>query len=153
MPHSGAKLGVLWRRALHQVLFTPGPATCPGRCSYFYIMNTQFESVYETDINAPAAKVWQALTDPEIVRQYFFGSNLKSTWKIGEPISFSGEYEGQSYEDKGIIREFIPEELLTFTYLSNWSGLEDKPENYLLVSYFAADRTGRNAVENYPVKL
>ncbi|MGZ4038890.1 MAG: SRPBCC domain-containing protein, partial [Bacteroidia bacterium] len=32
-------------------------------------------------INAPAAKVWKALTDASIVKQYFFGTNVKSDWK------------------------------------------------------------------------
>ena len=33
------------------------------------------------------------------------------------------------------MQEFLPRERLTYSYLSNWSGLEDKPENYLLVTY------------------
>ena len=36
--------------------------------------------------NAPQAEVWKGLTDPEIVKQYFFGTNVKSDWKKGSPI-------------------------------------------------------------------
>lgn len=31
--------------------------------------------------------------------------------------------------------EFLLNEKLSYSYLSSWSGLEDKPENYLSVSY------------------
>lgn len=34
-----------------------------------------------------------------------------------------------------MVLEFIPQEKLTYSYLSSWSGLEDKPENYLKVTY------------------
>ena len=46
-------------------------------------------------INAPAAKVWQALTDPTIVKQYFFGTNVRSDWKKGGKIIWEGEWEGE----------------------------------------------------------
>ncbi|CAN5303431.1 hypothetical protein BH09BAC6_BH09BAC6_36660 [soil metagenome] len=45
---------------------------------------------------APAAKVWEGFTSREMVKKYFFGTNLKSDWKIGSPITFSGEWEGKA---------------------------------------------------------
>lgn len=98
-------------------------------------MHTNFKSTYKTTIKAPVHKVWDALTNPEIVKQYFFGSNLETDWSVGSLIFFKGEYEGKSYEDKGIVLEYTPNKKLVFSYLSNWSGLEDSPENYLRVSY------------------
>lgn len=98
-------------------------------------MQTNFRSTYQTIIKAPVEKVWDALTNPAIVKQYFFGSNLETSWQVGSPIYFKGEYEGKTYQDKGIIREFSPGHALEFTYLSDWSGLPDIPENYLLVRY------------------
>ncbi len=79
--------------------------------------------------------VWNALTNAEIVKQYFFGSDQVTDWKVGSPIYFRGEYEGKSYEDKGIVQEYVPNKKLSFSYLSSWNALEDKPENYLLVQY------------------
>lgn len=81
-------------------------------------------------IKAPAANVWKGLTDPELVKQYFFGTNLKSDWKAGGPITFSGEWEGKTYQDKGTILEIIPGEYVKYSYWSGMSGTEDKPENY-----------------------
>src|SRR4051794_25632853 len=87
------------------------------------------------NIKAPAAKVWNGLTDPELVKQYFFGTNLKSDWKEGSPITFSGEWDGKSYEDKGTILQITPGEYVKYSYWSSMSGTEDKPENYANVSY------------------
>ncbi len=98
-------------------------------------MKTNHQSIYQTIIKAPIEKVWDALINPEIVKQYFFGSNLAADWKPGGQIFWTGEYEGQTYIDKGIVQEFVPGEMLSYRYLSSWSGLEDRPENYLLVSY------------------
>lgn len=90
---------------------------------------------YQSTIKAPVEKVWEALTKPELVKQYFFGSDQKTDWRPGSSITWTGEYEGQSYTDKGIVQEFIPHEKLSFSYISSWNNYEDKPENYLLVSY------------------
>jgi uncharacterized protein YndB with AHSA1/START domain len=94
------------------------------------------------DINATAAEVWKGLTDPEIVKQYFFGTNVKSDWKVGSPITFSGEWEGKSYSDKGDIQEITPGKYLKYSYWSSMGGTEDKPENYANVSYTVDENDG-----------
>lgn len=98
-------------------------------------MQTQFKTHFTTIINAPPEKVWEALTTPEIVKQYFFGTDLVTDWKIGGPIIFQGEWEGQKYKDKGEVLEYKHNKKLSYSYLSNWSGKEDLPENYLWISY------------------
>jgi uncharacterized protein YndB with AHSA1/START domain len=86
-------------------------------------------------INASASKVWDALINPVKIKQYLFGTETISDWKIGSPIKYRGEWQGKKYEDKGIIRNIIPEKLLESTYWSSMSGLADVPENYKNVSY------------------
>jgi uncharacterized protein YndB with AHSA1/START domain len=98
-------------------------------------MQQDFKTVFQTTVHAPVDKVWHALTDAGMVRQYFFGSNLETDWKPGSPIRFTGEYEGKTYLDKGVVQEYVPNEKLAFSYLSSWSNLPDEPQNYLLVSY------------------
>lgn len=105
-------------------------------------MQTNHQTKYRTIVKAPIDKVWEALTDPSVVKKYFFGSNLETDWKVGSPLYFKGEYEGKTYQDKGIVQEFIPYESLSFSYLSNWSGLPDSSENYLLVSYKVSEVSG-----------
>jgi len=98
-------------------------------------MQRDHEIAYKSVIKAPVAAVWNALIDPEIVKQYFFGSNQETNWEVGGQILWTGEYEGQAYTDKGIVQEYNPNEKVAYSYLSSWSGKEDKPENYLYVSY------------------
>lgn len=86
-------------------------------------------------IDSPASKVWEALTTPELIKQYFFGTEASSDWKVGSPITFSGEYKGKSYHDKGTILEVIPSKIFRYSYWSSMSGIEDKPENYVPVTY------------------
>jgi uncharacterized protein YndB with AHSA1/START domain len=92
--------------------------------------------------NAPEAAVWKGLTDPEIVKQYFFGTNVKSDWKQGSPITWSGEWDGYKYEDKGEILDVVTGKYVKYSYWSSMSGTEDKPENYHNVSYELAEKQG-----------
>ena len=87
------------------------------------------------EINAPVAKVWQALTDPAMIKQYMFGTNVITDWNIGSPIKFKGEWQGKAYEDKGTITQLIPEKVLQYTFWSSMGGFEDKPENYANVTF------------------
>jgi uncharacterized protein YndB with AHSA1/START domain len=85
-------------------------------------------------IEAPPAKVWQALVTPAAIKQYMFGTNVTSDWKEGSPITWKGEWQGKAYEDKGVIRQFKPNQALQYTHFSPLAGLPDKPENYHTVS-------------------
>jgi uncharacterized protein YndB with AHSA1/START domain len=86
-------------------------------------------------VNAPVTEVWEALTTPELIKQYLFGTEAISDWKEGSEIIYKGEWEGKSYEDKGVIKKIVPEKILQSTYWSSMSGTEDSPENYVLVTY------------------
>lgn len=98
------------------------------------------------NINVPVSKVWKALTDPAIIKEYLFGTNTKSDWQKGSTITYSGEWEGKSYEDKGVIIDIVPEKLLHTTYYSGMSGKEDKPENYANVIYKVSPDDGHSQV-------
>src|SRR5258708_37532977 len=86
-------------------------------------------------IHAPKSKVWSALTDPEQIKKYLFGTDTVTDWKVGSPITFSGMWEGKEYKDKGTILQIEKEKILKYSYWSSFSGKEDKPENYANVTY------------------
>ena len=86
-------------------------------------------------INAPASKVWDALTRPHLIKQYLFGTEVTTDWQVGSPITYEGIWQGKSYEDKGKVLEFEPGKILVSTYWSSLSGLPDIPENYKTVRY------------------
>ncbi|MDB5137221.1 MAG: hypothetical protein JWP37_3824 [Mucilaginibacter sp.] len=97
-------------------------------------------------INAPAAIVWEALTNPAIVKQYFFGTNVKSDWKVGSPITFEGEWEGKAYQDKGTILDIETGKFVKYDYWSSMSGTEDTPENYADISYSLSGENGKTVL-------
>jgi uncharacterized protein YndB with AHSA1/START domain len=98
-------------------------------------------------IPAPVSEVWKALTDPVEIRQYFFGTNAISDWKVGSPLIWRGEWNGQSYEDKGEIMEIIPEKKLVYSYWSTFSGKKDTPENYAYITYELSSEGGSTILE------
>jgi|KBSMisStandDraft_5_1062788.scaffolds.fasta_scaffold14533_3 uncharacterized protein YndB with AHSA1/START domain len=98
-------------------------------------MKNNIKGQVSTKIKAPVARVWDALTNPETIKKYFFGTDTHTNWKVGSPIRFTGEWEGKSYEDKGTVLDFRKNELVKYSYWSSMSGMEDKPENYVIVTY------------------
>jgi uncharacterized protein YndB with AHSA1/START domain len=105
-------------------------------------------------IAADRKAVWEALTKPELVKEYFFGTTLSTTWEPGSPIIFSGEWQGKEYQDKGTVLAYTDNEMLQYTYWSSMSGIEDKPENYVPVTYRIGGEDGHVTVtiiqENIP---
>lgn len=94
-------------------------------------------------VNAPASRVWEALTDPEMIRQYAFGTDVVTDWKEGSPILYRGEFNGRPFEDKGVIIWFEPEKTLVNTHWSPLSGTTDSAENYHTVRYDLEEKDGR----------
>ena len=89
----------------------------------------------QVEISASPGQVWNALTDPDLIRQYFFGTTVETTWDPGTPITWSGEYDGTTYQDKGEVVEVVPERRLVVTHFSPMTGQEDVPENYHRLTY------------------
>jgi uncharacterized protein YndB with AHSA1/START domain len=85
-------------------------------------------------VDAPASKVWDALVNPEKVKQYMFGAAVASEWKPGSAITFSGEWQGRAYQDKGVIVRAEPGRILEYTHFSPLSGLPDTPDHYHTVT-------------------
>ncbi len=87
------------------------------------------------EINAKAENVWETLTNPEKIKIYLFGTETITDWKVGSTIIFQGNYNGQQYKDKGNVIKSLENKVLSYNYWSGFSGLEDKLENYSLVTY------------------
>ena len=96
-----------------------------------------------TLINASKSVVWKALTDPEQIKKYLFGTETISDWKIGSPITFSGVWEGKPYIDKGTILQIEKEKILKYNYWSSFSGTEDVPANYANITYSLEEMDGQ----------
>jgi uncharacterized protein YndB with AHSA1/START domain len=93
-------------------------------------------------ISAPIEEVWKAITTPELIKQWFFGVDTESDWKVGSPLIHTGEWQGKPYLDKGEIVAIDPPRLLMHTRLSDLSGKPDSPENYQEVRWALSERDG-----------
>ena len=103
-------------------------------------MNKKYTAKATSTIHAPASKVWQALVNPELIKQYLFNTDVISDWKVGSPITYRGEWEGKPFEDKGEILAIEPEKTLKSTHWSPLSGVPDVLENYHTVTYTLSDQ-------------
>ena len=108
-------------------------------------MEDRLTATASITLNASPERVWRALTTPAEIKQYLFGTDAHSTFKKGSPITYTGEWEGKKYEDKGMVIESIPNALLHTTYFSSMTGKEDKPENYANV-YYRLEPTGKQTI-------
>lgn len=105
-----------------------------------------FIATASTTIDAPAAVVWDAFVNPETIKRYMFGSEVTADWKEGGAISWKGEWQGTSYEDKGTILAFEPLRMLRYTHYSPLSGLPDEPESYHTVTVELTEEAGGTRV-------
>ena len=93
-------------------------------------------------INAPAKKVWLALTLPDLVKQWQYGSDLLTTWEVGTPIIFRNEWNGQVFEQKGSVLEFVPGTRVKYSLFFPRPDLQDIPENYFFMTYELTESGG-----------
>lgn len=105
-------------------------------------MREDFIARVDIFLDAPRAKVWEALTDPDRVARYLHGTHVESTWKVGDPISWKGEWNGRRYEDKGRILEVEAPHRLATTYWSSLSGKPDAPEHRKILRHVLYEERG-----------
>ena len=98
-------------------------------------------------LNATRSKVWDTLTNPELLKLWQYGSDLITTWEIGSGIKFRTEWEGKIFEQWGQVLEMRPDELIKYSLFAPRPDLEDKPENYFIMSYVLITENGQTKLE------
>ncbi len=98
------------------------------------MQSKEFIAKAQANINASSDIVWDALTNPDTVKKYMFGTTISSEWKKGSPITWKGEWNGKPYEDKGVILDIKPGEMIRYSHFSPLTGQPDVPENYHTVT-------------------
>ncbi|MBZ3918629.1 SRPBCC domain-containing protein [Xanthomonas citri] len=90
--------------------------------------------------------VSKALTVPELVKQWQYGSDLLTTWEVGTPIVFRNEWNGQVLEQKGTVLEFLPESRLKYSLFFRRPDLQDIPEHYFFMTYVLTESDGSSSL-------
>ena len=89
-----------------------------------------------TTIKASAEQVWNTLTNPDKIQQYLFGSRVDTDWKPGSKANFYiVQDEKQITIVKGEVIRCTQNRLLEHTLFPHKSGIEDVPENYIVITY------------------
>ncbi|HEY3428298.1 MAG TPA: SRPBCC family protein [Acidimicrobiia bacterium] len=90
--------------------------------------------------------VWDALTDPTKIEKYYLGAEVETDWQVGSPITWSGEWNGKSYADKGEILAVEPKRRLSYSHWSPLAGTPDDPDHYHVIDIFLDEADGGTAV-------
>ncbi|MCB9261774.1 MAG: SRPBCC domain-containing protein [Flavobacteriales bacterium] len=98
-------------------------------------------------LNASPDKVWDALTNPEKVKLWQYGSDLQTSWEIGTSIKFVTKWEDKVFEQWGTVLEFTPLTKLNYSLFAPRPDLEDKPENYFIMNYVLTAENGQTKLE------
>ena len=100
-------------------------------------------------INAPASRVWDALTNPEQTKKYMWGCEAQSDWKPGSPLIWKGTFDGvELIAVKGNVISIEPMKSLVYTVIDpNNPKIPDLPENYLTVTCHCTEAEGQTTLE------
>lgn len=98
-------------------------------------------------INASIEKVWAAVTKPELVKLWQYGSDLLTTWQPGSDIKFSTRWEDKVFEQWGKVLEYKSNQSVSYSLFAPRPGIEDKPENYFIMSYVLSAENGQTKLE------
>ena len=79
--------------------------------------------VYEVYIAATPERVWQALTDSELTKQYYYGNSVESDWRPGSPMVYRNPDGTESIQCE--IVEVDPPRRLVHTFL--FPGTDESP--------------------------
>jgi uncharacterized protein YndB with AHSA1/START domain len=71
------------------------------------------EFVYVTYIETTPERLWEALTSSEFSKRYWFGTELKSDWKVGSPFAL---VMNGTITDEGEILEADPPRRLSYSF-------------------------------------
>jgi uncharacterized protein YndB with AHSA1/START domain len=90
------------------------------------------EFVYVTYIETTPEKLFQALTDSDFSKRYWFGTELRTDWSIGSP--FALVMDGK-VTDTGTVLEYDPPKRLSYTFHHelNETARKEKPSRVTFV--------------------
>src|SRR5215467_14379157 len=89
-------------------------------------MSQKTSRVYELLIKTTPERLWQALTDGEMTKDYYYGEHVSSTWKKGDRYQFL-DADGQNGSVFGEILEIDAPHKLVTTFQTAWDPEDVKP--------------------------
>lgn len=82
-------------------------------------MTNRSQFKYVTIIRTTPARLWDALTDPEFIRQYWYGVRVECAWKQGAPWKML--FPDGGLADAGEILEVEPRRRIVIRWQNEWN--------------------------------
>jgi uncharacterized protein YndB with AHSA1/START domain len=105
-------------------------------------MEKDFKVTKKLTINAPAEKVWETTTNPELTKKYMYNCKAETDWKPGSKLNWVNAEDGKIMVT-GKILNIEKEKILKFTSFDPNGKEEDKPENHTTVTYKIEEDNGK----------
>jgi uncharacterized protein YndB with AHSA1/START domain len=108
-------------------------------------MSNSLVVINDIIIDAPAAKVWDALVNPAKTKQYMFGCETVSDWKKGSTLEWRGNFDGiDLVAVTGTIVDIQPGKYLAYTAIDpNNPAIRDTLERCITVTYSLEENKGQ----------
>ena len=112
-------------------------------------------------LDASVAKVWEALTTPEMIKRYTLGTEVVSDWKVGSPILWIKTLEEEEVisplmdKSSATVLDEMPAnsierievgKLLQFTSFDLNTKYSDVPSNYIQATYELTPKLGKTVL-------
>src|SRR5438045_2359904 len=113
------------------------PPLAFGRAARKQEMADAFVAHAAVTIDASRAKVWDALVNPETIKEYMPVTDVLSDWREESPIVWKSEFQGKSFEVRGTVLRVEPERLLEYDHsrpIFRSSAVSQAPERYQRVT-------------------
>jgi uncharacterized protein YndB with AHSA1/START domain len=112
----------------------------------------------DVTIHAGTAKVWAALTRPELMKQWMTETEIEiiTDWVVGQPIVIRGPWYKTQFENKGTVLGYDEGRAVSYSHLSSLSRLPDMPESYTIFSFTLHEIPGGTQLDlelsNFPTE-
>lgn len=77
------------------------------------------DHIYKAYINGTQGEVWEAITNPDMTQQYFYGTRVASDWEVGSSMNYYYAGSGDLASDGTIIAVDAPNRI-EFTFHARW---------------------------------
>jgi uncharacterized protein YndB with AHSA1/START domain len=106
--------------------------------------------IIERTFEAPVARVWDALTDVDQMRQWYFDLNEFKP-EVGFEFEFRVEHEGMTYHHLCRVTEVVPQKKIAYT----WRYKGEPGDSLVTLELFAEDENTRvklthTGIETFP---
>ena len=91
-----------------------------------------------TYIQSSPSLIWPWLTEERLMKRWMgepeMNIEIITDWTVGSPIIIRGFHHAK-FENKGVVLQYSPNNILQYTHLSSISRLPDLPQNYSIITF------------------